>query len=80
MADHEWESIVDAAIRRTETSGVSPIRAVPLDLIAAAVWRETDRCVRGRSVTEADLDAAIEAILQRNGFPVPVQLSPPLTM
>jgi hypothetical protein len=74
----DWESIVDAAIRRTETSGVSPIRAVPIDLIAAAVWREVDRSARGRSATDADLDAALAAILRRNGFPVPVQLSPPL--
>jgi hypothetical protein len=76
----DWESIVDAAIRRTETSGVSPIRAVPIDLIASAVWREIYRSVRGRTVAEADLDEALDAIRRRNGFPGPMPLSPPLTM
>lgn len=66
-----WEAYTDAAIRRTETSGVSPIRAVPLDLIAEAMWKEIDRSLGGRVPTEADLDVALEAILRRNAFPAP---------
>jgi hypothetical protein len=76
----DWESIVDAAIRRTETSGVSPIRAVPIDLIASAVWREIDRSVTGGRWPDADLDAALARFGGATASRCPMQFSPPLTM
>lgn len=65
----DWEARVEAAIARTEQTGVSRLRTVPLDMIADAIGTGT------RSLwSEADLDRELAALMQRNAFPVPVVL------
>lgn len=80
-----WEARVDEAIRRTETLGVSPIRTVPIDMIADAVGRELMwepepgtqlmQLRRPQPVrTDDEIDRALVAIMRRNAFRVPVTM------
>lgn len=65
-----WDQRIDDAIGRTETTGVSPIRAVPIDMIAHAVLD----IVGHDLVSDAMIDRGLFEVLQRNHFPTHVAL------
>lgn len=65
-----WDDRVEAAIQRTEARGVSPIRAVPFDMIATALFTDA----HGADVSDDDLDRLLHGLMQRNALPVPMSV------